>query len=44
MKIKITACQFRVEKVSNFNEFQKQVEDLITQVPKTRIISFFLNC
>lgn len=34
MKIKITACQFRVEKVSNFNEFQKQVEDLITQVPE----------
>ncbi|CAH0159260.1 (R)-stereoselective amidase [Peribacillus sp. Bi96] len=34
MKIKITACQFRVEKVSSFNEFQKQVEDLISQVPE----------
>ncbi|MFE4143503.1 nitrilase-related carbon-nitrogen hydrolase [Peribacillus sp. YIM B13472] len=34
MKIKITACQFRVEKVSNFNEFQEQIEDLITQVPE----------
>lgn len=43
MKIKITACQFRVEKVSTFHEFQEQVEDLITQFPKTRIISFFLN-
>ncbi|MGE7760342.1 nitrilase-related carbon-nitrogen hydrolase [Peribacillus sp. NPDC097895] len=34
MKIKITACQFRVEKVSSFNEFQIQVEDLISQVPE----------
>jgi len=34
VKIKITACQFRVEKVSNFLEFQEQVEDLITQVPE----------
>lgn len=34
MKIKITACQFRVEKVSAFNEFQEQVENLFTQVPE----------
>ncbi|MBK5458362.1 MULTISPECIES: nitrilase-related carbon-nitrogen hydrolase [unclassified Peribacillus] len=34
MKVKITACQFRVEKVASFNEFQKQVEDLINQVPE----------
>jgi predicted amidohydrolase len=34
VKIKITACQFRVEKVSTFHEFQEQVEDLITQVPE----------
>ncbi|MFE0507669.1 nitrilase-related carbon-nitrogen hydrolase [Peribacillus butanolivorans] len=34
MKVQITACQFRVEKVASFNEFQKQVEDLINQVPE----------
>ncbi|MDM5294780.1 nitrilase-related carbon-nitrogen hydrolase [Peribacillus simplex] len=34
MKINITACQFRVENVSTFNEFQKQVEELINQVPE----------
>ncbi|MGE7765948.1 nitrilase-related carbon-nitrogen hydrolase [Peribacillus sp. NPDC096540] len=34
MKVKITACQFRVEKAASFNEFQKQVEDLINQVPE----------
>ncbi|WP_375088881.1 hypothetical protein ACDZ29_23530 [Peribacillus sp. RS7] len=34
MKINITACQFRVEKVSTFDEFQKQVEELITLVPE----------
>ncbi|MEJ9229835.1 amidohydrolase [Peribacillus butanolivorans] len=34
MKVKITACQFRVEKVASFKEFQKQVEDLINQVPE----------
>ncbi|MDF9761571.1 putative amidohydrolase [Peribacillus simplex] len=34
MKINITACQFRVKNVSTFNEFQKQVEELINQVPE----------
>lgn len=33
MKINISACQFKVEKVSTFLEFQNQVEDLISQVP-----------
>jgi predicted amidohydrolase len=32
-KVKITACQFRVEKVSSFEAFQNQVEELINQVP-----------
>ncbi|MCG7334628.1 carbon-nitrogen hydrolase family protein [Sporosarcina sp. ACRSM] len=31
--MKITACQFRVEKVSSFEVFQRQVEELISQVP-----------
>ncbi|MGE6377016.1 nitrilase-related carbon-nitrogen hydrolase [Peribacillus muralis] len=34
MKINISACQFQVEKVSTFLEFQNQVEDLISQVPE----------
>ncbi|WP_339228038.1 carbon-nitrogen hydrolase family protein [Oceanobacillus sp. FSL K6-2867] len=32
-EVKISACQFRVEKVSSFEAFQKQVEALIEQVP-----------
>lgn len=32
-KVKITACQFRVEKVASFDEFQQQVENLMNQVP-----------
>ncbi|TQR12311.1 carbon-nitrogen hydrolase family protein [Psychrobacillus soli] len=32
-EVKITACQFRIEKVSSFAEFQNQVEELISQVP-----------
>ncbi|WP_285765924.1 nitrilase-related carbon-nitrogen hydrolase [Peribacillus sp. SI8-4] len=34
MKINITACQFKVKKISTFLEFQNQVEDLISQVPE----------
>ena len=32
-EVKISACQFRVEKVSSFELFQKQVEALMNQVP-----------
>jgi len=33
-KVKITACQFRVEKVPSFDAFQNQVVELIHQVPE----------
>jgi predicted amidohydrolase len=32
--VKISACQFRVEKVSSFDEFHKQVMELLNQVPE----------
>lgn len=32
-KVKITACQFRVEKVPSFEAFQNKVEELMDQVP-----------
>lgn len=32
-KVQITACQFRVEKVSSFDTFQQQVERLMNRVP-----------
>jgi predicted amidohydrolase len=33
VKVKITACQFRIEKVSSFGDFKKQVESLMEKVP-----------
>ncbi|MFC2946818.1 carbon-nitrogen hydrolase family protein [Virgibacillus sediminis] len=33
-EVKITACQFRVEKAASFEVFKNQVEELINQVPE----------
>ncbi|CRK82191.1 nitrilase-related carbon-nitrogen hydrolase [Neobacillus massiliamazoniensis] len=34
MDVKISACQFRIQKSPSFDAFQKQVEELINQVPE----------